>query len=125
MLKYPSMYELMVEATFDAAHALRGYEGPCENLHGHTWKVNIFLIGENLDKTGMVMDFKAIKKLLNDILKEFDHTNLNDLAVFKEINPTSENVAAVIHAKLKEKIPALTRVTVWESPNTCASYFEQ
>ena len=58
------MYELMVEDTFDAAHALRGYDGPCENLHGHTWKVEVTIEAEKLDKIGLVVDFKDMKKKL-------------------------------------------------------------
>ncbi len=90
------MFELTVEDSFDAAHALRGYDGPCENLHGHTWKVQVFLKGEKLNKLGLLEDFKNIKKRLQTVLAEFDHKNLNDLALFQKLNPSSENLARII-----------------------------
>jgi len=118
------MYELMVEDTFDAAHQLRGYEGKCENLHGHTFKVQVFLKGNKLDKVGMLDDFRTIKEHLSEALKDFDHQNLNDLPPFKEENPTSENIARVIFERLKPKLK-LSRVVVWESPTSKASYSEE
>lgn len=118
------MYELTVEDHFDAAHALRGYNGPCENLHGHTWKVRVHLQGDQLNKLGLLADFKIIKKALKTILAEFDHQYLNKLAVFKKQNPSSENLARVIYQKLKQKFKALSKVTVFESPTTAASYWE-
>ena len=117
------MYELMVEDTFDAAHQLRGYEGPCEKLHGHSFKVQLFIYGETLDKHGMLMDFKKIKSLLSKILKGFDHANLNELPEFQKENPTSENIAKIIFEKINDKIKLhIDRVSVWESPTTFASY---
>ena len=118
------MYELMVEDSFDAAHALRGYEGPCENLHGHTWKVQVFLSGEKLNKIGLLEDFKVIKKQLQDILAEFDHKLLNDLKAFEAENPSSENLARIIFKKMKEQSKALSRVVVWESHTAHAAYWE-
>jgi len=82
------MFELMVEDTFDAAHALRNYEGPCENLHGHTWKVQLSLKGNRLNKLGMMEDFKGIKKELAAAIAELDHRLLNDLKPFLVKNPT-------------------------------------
>lgn len=116
------MFELMVEDTFDAAHALRGYEGPCENLHGHTWKVQMFLKGNKLDKLGMLQDFKIIKKRFGEVIGRLDHQNLNETAPFDVKNPTSEIIAEVLFGELKKKFKNLTRVTVWESGNTYASY---
>lgn len=116
------MYELMVEETFDAAHALRGYNGPCENLHGHTWKVQIFFQGDQLNELGILIDFKTAKKALEEILKDYDHKNLNELPAFQQINPSSENLARVIHQAIKVKLPGLVKTTVWESATTCASY---
>ncbi|MFH1761917.1 MAG: 6-carboxytetrahydropterin synthase QueD [bacterium] len=118
------MYELMVEESFDAAHALRGYKGPCENLHGHTWKVQVFLKGDKLNKIGILADFKDLKKALKDGLSNFDHANLNDLPEFKEINPSSENIAKIIFDNLSKSIAGLIQVKVWESPTSCASYFK-
>ncbi|MFC1568243.1 6-carboxytetrahydropterin synthase QueD [Candidatus Margulisiibacteriota bacterium] len=118
------MYELMVEDSFDAAHALRGYEGPCENLHGHTWKVQVFLQGAKLNKIGLMADFKVIKNDLTGVLDEFDHKLLNDINPFESENPSSENLARIIYIKMKKKIKALSKVTVWESTTACATYWE-
>jgi len=117
------MYELMVEDTFDAAHQLRGYKGKCESLHGHTFRVQVFLKGDKLDKIGMLEDFKKIKDDLNNIVKDFDHKNLNDLSDFKNQNPTSENIAKVIFQKMITKLK-ISKVTVGESGTSYASYYE-
>ena len=93
------MFELTVEDTFDAAHQLKGYEGPCENLHGHTWKVRVVVSGRKLNKLGMLLDFKEIKTALKRVLSGLDHRNLNDLPDFKKANPTSENVAVKIYER--------------------------
>jgi len=117
------MYELMAEDSFDAAHALRNYEGPCENLHGHTWKVQVFLKGNRLNKIGLMEDFKSIKKELGSAIAELDHKLLNDLKPFMVKNPTSENIAEYIFKSLKKKMKMLYKVTIWESPTTNASYY--
>ena len=118
------MFELMIEDSFDAAHALRGYEGPCENLHGHTWKVQVYLKGEKLNKIGLLEDFKVIKNRLKKTLLEFDHKLLNDIKPFDVENPSSENLAKIILKKMKKKTKALSRVKVWESPTSYAAYWE-
>lgn len=110
----------MVEDSFSAAHQLRGYEGKCENLHGHTFKVQVYLSGDKLDKIGMLVDFKKIKAELKKVLDKFDHTNLNDLIEFKEKNPTAENIAREVYNKISELKPL--KVTVWESEKACATY---
>jgi 6-pyruvoyltetrahydropterin/6-carboxytetrahydropterin synthase len=116
------MFELMVEDTFDAAHALRGYEGACENLHGHTWKVQLFLRGNKLNKIGLLEDFKHLKARLALALKPYDHKLINDTPPFDKQNPTSENLAETIFKLLKKEYPGLSKVTVWESATTNASY---
>lgn len=116
------MYELMVEETFDAAHALRGYEGACENLHGHTWKVQLFLKGNRLNKIGLLEDFKSIKQRLAAALKQFDHKFINNVPPFDKKNPTSENLAETLFRSLKKEYQGLSKVTVWESATTNASY---
>ena len=113
----------MVEDTFDAAHALRGYEGSCENLHGHTFKVQIFLKGKKLNKIGLLEDFRIIKRELGSVLKEYDHKLLNDIKPFTAKNPTSENLAEEIFKNLKKRFKSVTKVTVWESGVTNASFY--
>jgi 6-pyruvoyltetrahydropterin/6-carboxytetrahydropterin synthase len=119
------MYEIMIEDRFAAAHQLAGYEGPCENIHGHTWKVQVFLKGQDLGKTGMLFDFKEAKIILKDILKDFDHKNLNEVRFFTKENPTAENIARTICEAFKNKLPKniiMDKTTVWESEATCATY---
>lgn len=119
------MFEIMVEDTFSSAHQLIGYEGPCENLHGHTWKVQVFYKGSRLGKLGMLFDFKKARMILKEVIFGFDHHNLNELKAFKSINPTAENIAKVIFDEVKKKIKKeirLEKVTVWESEETCATY---
>lgn len=116
------MYELMVEDNFDAAHALRGYKGSCENMHGHTFRVQIFLSGEKLNQIGIMMDFREVKGILGNVIKRYDHTTLNDLEEYKTNNPSSENISKNIYDQLKKELPELNRVTVWESERTSASY---
>ncbi|MDP2939548.1 MAG: 6-carboxytetrahydropterin synthase QueD [Candidatus Omnitrophota bacterium] len=118
------MYNLTVKSEFSSAHRLRGYKGKCEALHGHNWKVELMVCGSKLDKLGMTSDFKELKERLNNILKDLDHSYLNDLAYFKKHNPTSENIAKYIFDKfnsssLKLKLES---VTVWESDSAAATY---
>jgi 6-pyruvoyltetrahydropterin/6-carboxytetrahydropterin synthase len=123
------MYELMVEETFAAAHALRNYLGPCENLHGHTFKVQVFLSGSRLNRLGLLVDFKEIKKELHAMVKEFDHQFLNEVKPFVDAkativaNPTSENLAKTIFKRIKKNLAGVRKVTVWESPTAYASYY--
>ena len=116
------MYKLNVKAEFSSAHNLRGYHGKCEELHGHNWKVEVTAASKKLDKIGMVMDFKKIKEALKSVIEPLDHKYLNNLAHFKKINPTSENIAKFIYDNLKLKIPFLSSVTVWENDTSSAAY---
>jgi len=116
------MFELTVESHFSSAHRLLNYEGKCENVHGHNWRVEITVAGENLDKSGMLIDFKILKSILNDVVEELDHKNLNDLEAFKDISPSSENIARYIYEELREKLPLLKQVSVWETEKAKATY---
>jgi len=122
------MYRISVTQTFGAAHSLRGYEGKCESLHGHNWKVEAIVCGDKLNPIGMVMDFSVVKKILTKILDELDHTHLNTIAYFKKNNPSSEYIARFIFDKLKNllntKVCKLEEVRVWETESACASYRE-
>lgn len=120
------MYEIFVERHFDAAHALRGYKGKCESLHGHRFKVVAKIKAKQLDDIGLAYDFTELKRNLDEILARFDHTCLNDITPFDEINPSSENIAANIYeelnGKLEETLVSLSTVEVWESPFTGVVY---
>ena len=118
------MYRLKVESNFSSAHNLRAYKGKCEDLHGHNWKIEAVAESDDLDKVGMVMDFKLIKNKLNNILEKLDHKYLNKIKPFDKINPTSENIARFIYESLKPKISGLKSITVWENPTSCATYYE-
>jgi len=117
------MYKIKIEGDFSSAHNLRGYKGKCEDLHGHNWKVKVVVASPQLDKIGMVMDFKLFKERLYSLLDKLDHKYLNQIAYFKKVNPTSENIAKYIYDNLKLKIPGLYSVTVWESDKASATYY--
>ena len=119
------MYELTVEATFAAAHNLREYQGECEHLHGHNWRVEVCVAADELGRLGMLMDFRDLKAALSGVLQDLDHTYLNDVPPFDELNPTTENLCRHIAGRLAEKLPcnvSIRRVSCWESDNCGASY---
>ena len=115
------MFEIEVFSNFSAAHRLRGYKGKCENMHGHNWKVGASISSDRLDKIGIVVDFRDVKKQLKGVLKRLDHKNLNSLAYFKKLNPTSENIAKFIFENLQKKLP-VSSVSVWEADDSKATY---
>ena len=118
------MYQITVEQHFDAAHALRGYQGKCENLHGHRFRVVARLRTSRLNEIGLAFDFRELKARLTEVLERFDHTNLNDVAPFNTINPSSENIASTVYNELQKKLPGikLFSIEVWESPDAAAEY---
>ena len=123
------MYELTVRSAFEAAHFIDGYAGKCSRLHGHNWIIEAVVRGERLDNLGMLIDFKILKAELNKVLDEFDHRFLNELKVFAEENPTAENLARKIYKKLAAAeifsgAAKLYAVKVFESPNSCVTYYE-
>jgi 6-pyruvoyltetrahydropterin/6-carboxytetrahydropterin synthase len=122
------MYELVVESKFAAAHQLRGYEGKCEKLHGHNWRVTIAVTSDRLNEQGLAVDFHELKKSLREVLDQLEHTFLNDIFPFTQINPSSENLAKWIYDSIGKKINdddlEVASVTVWESDTASASYFE-
>jgi len=122
------MYELMIESKFAAAHQLRCYRGKCEKLHGHNWRVACTVSAERLNEQGLAIDFADIKKALREVLDQLEHTFLNEIFPFTEINPTSENLAKWIYDNLSKKLNAedlgVSSITVWESDTASASYFE-
>lgn len=93
------MYEVRVTADFAAAHFLRDYNGKCENLHGHNYKVYAHVRGEKLNEGGMLLDFTYLKGALREVCGQMDHTNLNDMSVFDQ-NPSAERIAAFIYNEI-------------------------
>jgi 6-pyruvoyltetrahydropterin/6-carboxytetrahydropterin synthase len=122
------MYRVSVEHHFDAAHALRGYRGKCESVHGHRFKVVARVTATKLDDTGLAYDFTELKAKLKAILEKFDHTLVNEVPPFDKINPSSENIARSIYGELKETLKEapviLDAVEVWESPTSGVEYRE-
>lgn len=121
------MYEVMIEEEFSAAHALRGYKGKCENLHGHNWKVEVYVRGERLDDIGMLVDFTQLKSVTRQVMKYLDHQNLNELKPFdEELNPSSEHIAGFILRRIAEEVnnerAKVYKVRVWETPSTSATF---
>jgi 6-pyruvoyltetrahydropterin/6-carboxytetrahydropterin synthase len=120
------MYTIAIEQHFDAAHFLRGYQGKCESLHGHRYKVVARINASQLDDIGLAYDFSLLKQHLGGILSRFDHTCLNDVPPFDEINPSSENIAATVYRELKPKLEGepvtITSIEVWETPQSWVTY---
>jgi len=120
------VYEISVEKHFDAAHFLRGYQGKCEALHGHRFRVVVKVKASGLNDIGLAYDFTLLKHHLSDILSRFDHTSLNDVTPFDRINPSSENIATTIFDELSPRLAkapvSLSSVEVWESPNSGVAY---
>ena len=120
------MYEIAVFSHFSGAHRLRYLHGQCENLHGHNWKIEAHVTSRHLGKDGVAIDFGMLKEKLRTILKDLDHTHLNDLPYFESREPSSENIARYIFDRLKPKLKEhsviLKKVTAWESETASASY---
>jgi 6-pyruvoyltetrahydropterin/6-carboxytetrahydropterin synthase len=120
------MYYLTVCSTFAAAHNLMNYQGDCENLHGHNWKVEVTVAAKELNAAGLGIDFKVLKKETNKLLDQLDHKYLNELPPFVQESPSSENIARFLFEKLGQELNdsnvTVKKVTVWESDHACASY---
>jgi 6-pyruvoyltetrahydropterin/6-carboxytetrahydropterin synthase len=122
------MYELKIITQMACAHQLREFEGRCESLHGHNWKIEVVVTGEDLEPNGILIDFKKIKTATEKVVDELDHRFLNDMDHFKEVNPSSENIARYIFKALSRSLDSqkarVSTVTAWESDTACASYTE-
>ncbi len=123
------MFAISVEHTFAAGHALRGYRGKCENVHGHNYRIIARLEGSELDEIGLLCDFTQLKVWMREIVERLDHQFLNDLEPFRTLNPSAENLARYIYQGLRERAAGLPRarlaeVTVFETDVTSASYRE-
>lgn len=120
------MYEVSITTHFSAAHRLVGYQGSCRNLHGHNWEVTVKVRGGELDKLGMLVDFRRVKSAVGEVLEELDHTDLNELPAFSTDNPTSEHIAKYVYGKLAAEFDgdacAIHSVTVSETPGTSVAY---
>jgi 6-pyruvoyltetrahydropterin/6-carboxytetrahydropterin synthase len=125
----PGIFEIYVKADFSAAHFLAGYPGDCARVHGHNWQIEVYLRCRELDRLGMAIDFMEIKQAVQNVIGHLDHVHLNDLAAFREINPTAENIAKFLYQELGRKLnsPGVTvsKVKVAETPEAGAFYWEE
>ena len=122
------MFEVTVTTTISASHHLRGYNGKCENAHGHNYKVQATVRTDKIDNTGLALDFGVLRERLNQVAGKFDHTDLNQTEEFRELNPSSENLARVIYKQLKASIKeihvTLVSTRVCETEGSCVVYYE-
>ena len=123
------MYRLTVESGFASAHQLREYEGTCERLHGHNWRVQVTVKTDRLNRIGIGIDFKLMKTWLNEILSVLDHAFLNEVPPFTLQNPSSENLARFVYEEFEKRVDGepvqVEWVRVWESAGACAQYSEE
>jgi 6-pyruvoyltetrahydropterin/6-carboxytetrahydropterin synthase len=122
------MFLVTVDETFSSGHALRGYKGKCENVHGHNYKVRVTLEGPQLDSVGLLYDFTHLKRVIREIVGGVDHKFLNDMAPFDVINPSAENLAKYFYDETTRQMNAMpegarvTSITIWETDTTSATY---
>jgi 6-pyruvoyltetrahydropterin/6-carboxytetrahydropterin synthase len=120
------MFEVSVDHTFAAGHALRDYKGTCENVHGHNYKVRVTVAGDQLDSTGLLVDFVDLRAAITGVVDRLDHQFLNDLIPFNQLNPSAENLAKYffdeISVRLRDRRLSTQAVTVWETDLTAATY---
>ncbi len=122
-------YTMKILLDFAAAHLLRDYEGVCNRLHGHNWKVEVQVTATELDQVGMGMDFKVIKDATRNLIDKLDHRNLNDIPPFDRINPTAENISAYLYQELSKSLNGdtvkVSSITLWETDRACVTYSEE
>ena len=123
------MFEITVANYIDSAHFLQGYQGKCANIHGHTWRVEVTLKGEQLNEIGLLADFNDVKKIVKDVMEAFDHKLINDIKPFDKLNPSSENLARYFFHEIKERLfsfkgVSIVKVLASESRDTSAVYYE-
>jgi 6-pyruvoyltetrahydropterin/6-carboxytetrahydropterin synthase len=121
------MFEITIEETFAAGHALRNYRGKCENVHGHNYRCQVSVQGERLDDIGLLVDFVELKRLVHSVLDRLDHQWLNEFPPFDVLNPSAENMAKYIYdevnAGLQQKNEVkLGWVRLWETDTASATY---
>jgi len=121
------MFEVTIEETFAAGHALRNYKGKCENVHGHNYRCQVSLAGERLDDIGLLVDFVELKKTVHTVLDRMDHQWLNDFPPFDKLNPSAENMARYIYQEVAAALPPRSGVEIqfvrlWETDTCSATY---
>jgi 6-pyruvoyltetrahydropterin/6-carboxytetrahydropterin synthase len=125
----PGIFEVYVKARFSAAHSLKGYPGDCARVHGHNWIIEVSVKCKELNGIGIGIDFRDIEQAVNDVFEGLDHFNLNELPAFKDVNPSSENIAKFLYKELGKKLNSdvvrVSKVKVCETPGAGALYWEE
>ncbi len=120
------MFDVSVEETFAAAHQLREYKGKCENLHGHNYRVRITVMAEDLDRTGLVVDFVELKRGMRAVVERLDHKYLNEMPPFDTLNPSAENLAKYFYDQMPPSLKSgrarIASVKIWETETSTATY---
>lgn len=124
------MFEVTVEQKFAAGHSLRNYKGRCEKIHGHNWKVEVTITGEQLNSGGMLIDFLDLKAVMNGVIDRIDHEFLNEVPPFDTVNPSAENIAWFLHQEIAKGLGGandrgsvrVSQVKVWETDDASALY---
>ncbi|WP_028511318.1 6-carboxytetrahydropterin synthase QueD [Ruminococcus sp. NK3A76] len=137
------MNKLITSAAFDSAHFLAGYKGKCSNIHGHRWKAEVTVCGEELitegEKRGMLIDFADLKSEVRALADKLDHTLIYEagslkaatLAALKDegfaltevpFRPTAENFAKFFFDELTRAGLRVCSVRIYETPDNCAEY---
>jgi 6-pyruvoyltetrahydropterin/6-carboxytetrahydropterin synthase len=126
------VFEISKDFLFSAAHQIRLHGGKCERLHGHNWRIRVFVRAAVLDKIGMVIDFADLQKMVAEIGARFDHRNVNEIPPFDQLNTTAELIARFFHQEVAARLAAaqggrvtVSRVDVWENEGSLASYREE
>ncbi len=121
------MFEVTIEETFAAGHALRNYRGKCENVHGHNYRCQVVVEGAELDDIGLLVDFVELKRVVHAVLDRLDHQWLNEFPPFDVLNPSAENMARYIYEQVLEGLKVrqgvrLGLVRLWETDTAYATY---
>lgn len=134
-----NMYTVTTESSFDAAHFLADYNGKCRNLHGHRWRVQIEIAGEELKEDGMVVDFTEVKNALREMTEYLDHCLIIEKNSLKPLTyqalqeedfrivevpfrPTAEHFSRYFFEQMEQRGYQVYRAVVYETPNNCAAY---
>jgi len=120
------MYEVEIIANFSAAHRLRNYRGKCERLHGHNYRVHVTARATSVGEDGMVMDFGDLKRATSRALEPLDHSFINEIKPFDQIEPSAENIAAFLYEEIGRQLDDMSKVlhsvSVWESDTSKATF---
>lgn len=127
------MFEVIVEHTFAAGHSLREYKGKCENVHGHNYRVQVTVEGEQLNRIGLLVDFVDLKRAVRQVSEQLDHQFINDVEPFTTLNPSAENLAKYFCDEISKALNLgantfnehpvrIAQIKVWETDTSIAVY---